>query len=131
MSSSESLDLANPRKCFIVRSVTVSASSDWVFVRISPPLIGQKYGLGGASIDLVVLAPRLLGHNLLPITKWPVHVTVARMKIAYVGQNHLEDDDLVVEAWAELFSSEALAEAEAKSTYSANGRPWPPLASPD
>jgi hypothetical protein len=53
------------------------------------------------------------------------------MKIAYVGQNHLEDDDLVVEAWAELLSSEALAEAEAKSTYSANGRPWPPLASPD
>jgi hypothetical protein len=50
-----------------------------MLVRIDPPILGQKYGLGALNIDHLILSARLAGRSLYPIKEWPCHVYVMRI----------------------------------------------------
>jgi hypothetical protein len=80
---------------------------DLLLVRIDPPLIGQKYGLGERDIELVLVATRHKGSSLFPITEWPVFVHVARMLVEDpVHYDRLEKGQYESIAWAELYRTE-------------------------
>ena len=47
-----------------------------MLVKIDPPLVGQQFGLGPKDVDMLVLAARLEGQTLFPVTEWPCPVYV-------------------------------------------------------
>jgi hypothetical protein len=75
----ESKELANPRACWIRGRVSNCVSDDHMLIEISPPLIGQKYGIGEADIVNLILSPKWAGRTLHPIREWPCHVYVSRI----------------------------------------------------
>jgi len=80
---------------------------DLLLVRIEPPLIGQKYGLGERDIDVVLVATRHTGSSLFPIAEWPVFVHVARLLVDVpVLGDKLEKGQYESIAWAEIYRTE-------------------------
>jgi hypothetical protein len=114
LASSEGYDLTEPRRCWRIKRLATNTRSDLLLVRIEPPLVGQKYGLGGRDIDLVVVATRHQGDSLFPVKEWPVFVHVARPLIEN-PQDHdrLRDEEFESIAWAELYPSEEDARIKA------------------
>ena len=108
LSSSEGYDLEEPRRCWIVRKFRTTQRSDLLLVELQPPIIGQKYGLGGRDIAQVVVASRHQGVSLIPISEWPAYVHVARI-VGDSIEEPLQDEDLQVIAWAELHQTEEAA----------------------
>jgi hypothetical protein len=99
-----------------VKRLKGSERDDLLLVKLEPPLIGQKYGLGGGDINLVLVATRHQGASLFPITEWPVFVHVARPLISDAELREREavrDDEYESIAWAELYSTESDARTKA------------------
>ncbi len=104
LASTEGYDLEEPRACKRLRRVRSDHRDDLLLVTCEPPLIGQKYGLGGRDIDTLLIATRHVGPSLFPITEWPVYVHVARLLVE--GPEHrdlIHDDEFQSIAWAELY----------------------------
>lgn len=113
LSSSEGYDLDEPRSCWRIGRARTTARDDLLLVKIDPPLIGQKYGLGGRDIDVVVVAPRHQGASLFPVSEWPVYVHVARLLVEPPAPSQtLRQEDLESIAWAELYKTEQDARAK-------------------
>lgn len=108
--SSEGYGMEKPRKCYRIKRLKGAQRDDYLLIKIDPPLIGQKYGLGGRDIDKVIIATRHKGDSLFPIKEWPVFIHVARILI-----DDLEDRETVVDnefeeiGWAELYETEEAA----------------------
>ncbi|MCC7047273.1 MAG: hypothetical protein IT562_11225 [Alphaproteobacteria bacterium] len=93
-----------PRACWRIRRLSTKSRDDLLLVRIEPPLVGQKYGLGGEDIHEVIVATRHQGASLFPISEWPLYVHVARLKVAVPeNRDRLEPDEFDSIAWAELY----------------------------
>jgi hypothetical protein len=104
LASSEGYDMEEPRACWRVRRLSTKDRDDLLLVRIEPPLIGQKYGLGDKDIHQVIIATRHQGASLFPISEWPIYVHVARLKVKLAENRiRLEPDEFVSIAWAELY----------------------------
>lgn len=89
---------------------------DYLLVRIEPPIIGQRYGLGGRDIDCVLLATRHEGASLFPIREWPVFVHIARLRIEHPeDRDEVNDDELSSIMWGELYPTEEDAEGGLES----------------
>ena len=114
LASTDSYELGAPRRCWRVKRLATDNRNDLLLIRIEPPLIGQKYGLGPRDIDLVLVAPRHQGGSLFPINEWPLYVHVARPLI-----ENPEDRDALLSnefesiAWAELYRTEEDARLKA------------------
>ena len=80
LASSEGYDMEEPRKCYKIKKLN-GIKNDYLLIKIDPPIIGQKYGLGGKDIDKVLVFTRHVGASLFPINKWPVYVHIARLLI--------------------------------------------------
>lgn len=107
LASTEGYDLEKPRKCWIIKRLKTIDRNDLLLIHIEPPLMGQKYGLGGRDIDCVIVVTRHKRDSLFSDTSWPVDAHIARLLI------HLPDDKLELEssdfeliAWAELYKAE-------------------------
>ena len=89
LASTEGYGLTPPRACYRIARLRGNRSDDYLVVRVEPPLIGQKYGLGATDIEIVVLATRHKGESLFPITHFPVSVHVARLLVEdpHLGRN--------------------------------------------
>lgn len=110
LASTEGYGLDAPRHCWRIRRVALDKRDDALLVRISPPLIGQKYGLGGRDIDLVIVAPRHQGASLFPVSEWPLYVHVARPKADDAEDRQCFDSgEFELIAWAELYRTEEQA----------------------
>jgi hypothetical protein len=107
LASTEGYELEEPRRCWQIKRLTTDGRSDLMLVKIEPPLIGQKYGLGARDIDIVLVATRHQGASLFPINEWPLYVHVAR---PLVENPELRDDlrpnEFESIAWAELYRTE-------------------------
>lgn len=113
LASSEGYDMAEPRRCWIIKRLTTDQRNDLLLVRIDPPLIGQKYGLGGRDVDQVLMAARHQGASVFPVKEWPVFVHVARPLIENPqDRESLQDGEFESIAWAELYRSEQDARAK-------------------
>ena len=75
-----------------------------------PPIIGQRYGLGGNDVTQLILATRHEGITLFPVTEWPAHVYVYRiLDETLLKQKVFEDHQVETIAWGIIYRS--LAEA--------------------
>jgi hypothetical protein len=106
MASSEGYDMDSPRKCTAVNRLTSEGRDDLLLVHIDPPLIGQKFGLGGRDVNHVIVATRHQGECLFRPKRWPVSVHVARLLAPYEDQDVVRNDELESIAWAELYLTE-------------------------
>ena len=50
-----------------------------MLVQIDPPIVGQEFGLGAQDVNVLILAPRLEGYSLFPISNWPCPVHCVRI----------------------------------------------------
>ncbi len=113
LASTEGYDLEEPRKCWKIRRLSTPDRDDLLLIRIDPPLIGQKYGLGGRDIDRVIVASRHKGHTLFPITEWPVYVHVVRLLVDLPeNRSELQANEFESIAWAELYKTEGDARSK-------------------
>lgn len=104
LASRETDLLEAPRACTRLKRLRSDTRDDLLLVEISPPLIGQGFGLGGRDIDMVLLATRHKGASLFPINEWPIFVHVARPLIENpCDREVIHDDEFVSIAWAELY----------------------------
>jgi hypothetical protein len=100
-------DMEKPRLVWRIKRMSTPRRDDLLLARISPPIVGQEYGLGTRDIDVVVMATRHKGVSLFPITEWPVYVHVARPLIDNIAScDDIQDDDFQNIAWAELYRTE-------------------------
>jgi len=107
MSSTESYDLQEPRRCWKLHRVTTPNRDDFLLVSIDPPIIGQQFGLGDQDVYLVLLATRHKGETLFPVSQWPVFVHVVRPLVDEpLSCTHLENDQFESYAWAEIYLTE-------------------------
>jgi hypothetical protein len=113
LASSEGYDMEEPRQCWRIKRVATEKRDDLLLVKISPPLIGQKFGLGDKDIDQVFVAPRHVGASLFPINEWPLFVHVARPLIDE-PENYckIRQCDIESIAWAELYETQEDARAK-------------------
>lgn len=105
LTSSEGYDLELTRSCYVIKPLSTINRNDYLLVRIKPPIIGQRFGLGAKDIDVVILAPRHIGVSIYPIvTEWPAAVHVARIRqVDYLPSDLVSDDELELIGWAEIY----------------------------
>ena len=114
--SGERSDPVMPTACWAEARLRDSFRDDYMLVLISPSIAGQKYGLGSLDIECLILATRLTGTTLYPISEWPSHVYVMRI----VNQSVLQrlsfgKDDVEMISWATLHKT---ADDAAQATFS-------------
>lgn len=112
LASSEGYGMEEPRRCFAIRRIRGDSRDDYMLVRIDPPLIGQRFGMGAQDLDHVILATRHAGASLFPIRAWPVFVHVARVLVPLEQRDLLHDGEMESIAWAELYETEAAARSK-------------------
>ena len=103
-------DFARARACRIRARLRGPDAREYLWVNVSPPVIGQPFGLGGRDIEDLVLSPRYTGTALSPVSEYPlaVQIYIARDNgILTTGQFGAGDVELV--AWGEVYRSESLA----------------------
>jgi hypothetical protein len=98
------------RKCIVLKHLEFDTGKECVLVRLSPPVIGQDYGLG-TDIEDFVLTNRHGGEGLSPIREYPCFVFIARPLVDDIGQrDEISKNDLEIIAWGELYRTESDAE---------------------
>jgi hypothetical protein len=103
LASSEGYGLEEPRACYLLRRIQTESRSDWLLVRIDPPIVGQRYGLGSKDIDRLLIAPRHSGVDLLESSDWPMYVHVARVLESHRDvDSKLSRGDYQEIGWAEI-----------------------------
>jgi len=112
LASSEGYGMEEPRRGFVIRRLRGDHRDDYLLARIEPPVIGQRFGMGGRDIDHVILATRHAGESLFPIQHWPVFVHVVRPLVSTEGRVVLHDDEMESIAWAEVYQTEDAARAK-------------------
>ena len=114
LASTEGYGMEAPRRCWRVKRLANDSRDDLLLIRIEPPLLGQKYGLGGRDIDLVLVATRHQGASRFPISEWPVYVHVARPLInAPEARETIHPNEYQSIAWGELYRTEDDARVKA------------------
>ena len=107
--------MEEPRMCYKIRRLRGDFRDDYLLIRVHPPVIGQKYGLGDRDIDKLIVATRHKGASLYPISGWPVFVHVARILVNDPeSRDILHAGEIEETAWAELYRTEESARAKLK-----------------
>jgi hypothetical protein len=75
---SREADLAAPRMCSLLGQFSAGGRDDYWCAEVSPPFIGQHFGLGGDDLAQVILATKWQGQSLLDAEHGSVAVYVAR-----------------------------------------------------
>ena len=111
LSSMDSLSFEQTRECVFVRELHFASGKECFLVRVSPPVIGQGYGLGGQDIEYLVLASRHAGQPVDPIGASPCFVHIARpLNDGVCTKDTLETSDVEVIAWGEVYRTRRDAE---------------------
>ena len=99
-------DLSYPRACWRRKRLRDNIRDDYLLVDIAPPIIGQRYGLGGRDITQLILATRHQGVTLFPVNEWPAYVYVYRiLDEALLNQETFEANQVAMIIWGMIFRS--------------------------
>ena len=108
--------LSPPRACRCIGRLRDSQRDDYMLVEISPPLIGQPFGLGAQDVTTLLLATRHKDHTLFPIDEWPAYVYVMRFLVdaqQIISSGMFTRDQVQLLAWGMLFQRYDEAETAA------------------
>ncbi len=84
----------------------------YLWIRVEPAIIGQPYGLGGADIHDLIIAPHYDGSTLFPIKEFPMPVVVYRALSDRVFETlRFGEEDVSNIAWGELYRTRDAAVA--------------------
>lgn len=110
LSSLESVRFEPVRECRLSMKLTFDTGKECALVRLSPPVVGQPWGLS-EDIEHFVLANRHDGERLFPISEFPCFVHIARLTAKPIGQGGtISASDLETVAWGELYRTRSDAE---------------------
>lgn len=109
LTSSEGYGLEEVRQCFRKRRLGGRTADDYLLVRVKPPIIGQRFGLGDRDLDEVVLATRHEGQSLFPVSEWPLYVHVARPVVDMGDRTTITTREIALIGWAEIYPTEEQA----------------------
>jgi hypothetical protein len=104
LASSEGYNLEIPRECFRVKRMKGEERDDFLLVDVHPPL-GPEITKDKTKIaDKVILASRLGGFSLFPLSKFPIPVYV----VAVLDETWIQGDFIPMKArwmfgWGELY----------------------------
>ena len=107
LASSEGYGLDEPRRCYVLKQLCDENGAVFLLVRVDPPIVGQRFGMGGRDLDQLVLAPRHAGDSLSSVRRWPVFVHVGRMLASIETLDVIRASDWESFAWAEIYETEA------------------------
>jgi len=103
LSSLDSVKFAPTRECTFLKRLRFRTGKECVLVRLSPPVVGQEYGVG-TDIEDFILTNRHEGEEFSPITSFPCFVFIARLLIENPDVPHeIDTHDVEVVAWGELY----------------------------
>ena len=106
LASSEGYELEDPRTCVSKQWFDGDHRDGYLLVSVNPPIIGQKFGLGGQDIYEVVLAARHRGCSLNPVAEWPTAVHVALPSTDFRAKsNRVRKGDLHLIGWGEIYKT--------------------------
>jgi hypothetical protein len=105
LSSEEYLDFKEVRKILDLRKIEIE-ERHLILVRISPPLIGQKYSRRGDNIETVYLTNKFIEdiESIKKLNKFPLNVLVLMPKSLEIIPSSLREFDNI--AWACLYNNE-------------------------
>ena len=104
-SSDSSGDWAVRRACEVLHAWKGPAGEDCVRVRVTPIVVGQRFGFGGTDIEWVVLSPRFYGDKLVPLSAPVVHVKIWRPSTPTMeAQGIPTPESLILAAWGEVYA---------------------------
>jgi hypothetical protein len=110
-------ELADPRPCWEIRRLRDDVRDDYMLVRVEPPLVGQRFGLGPKNVDQLILASRVAGYTLYPISSWPCPVYVWRLRhddgVSATGSFSSAQVELI--AWGLIFDTIDKARRDAEA----------------
>ena len=110
LSSLESTKFGVTRTCVVQKRLRFRTGKECALVKVSPPVIGQDYGLVD-DIDLFVITNRHEGEGLSPIKEFPCFVFIARPLIEDIeARDEIEKDDVEIVAWGELYRTKVDAD---------------------
>lgn len=97
------------RHCFMRQRLHSDRPDGFLLCDISPPLIGQQFGLGEEDISQVLMAIRYEGSSLFPISEWPLDIYVLRIINEHVHrQLEIKTEDYELIGLAELYQDESI-----------------------
>jgi hypothetical protein len=97
---------SHTRACQVERKVIDNEGREYLWVKIDPPVTGQRYGLGEKNLTDVLLLPHVKGTSLFPISEFPLQVYIYRvldyevLKDLFCCSSNLE-----LAAWGEIYAS--------------------------
>lgn len=104
-------DVRELRVCREIGRFSDNFRNDYMLVSIDPPIIGQKYGLGGEDIAQVLLATRHRDYSLYPIQSWPEFVYVIRiLDRAILQTKQFSEKQVELISWGVLYQTREQAE---------------------
>jgi hypothetical protein len=100
--STELREPYEPRSCEIVRQLASELRDDLALVKISPSLPKETYDTAN-DINELILATRLEGQTLFPISELPVTVYICQSKVPIdLNSNTIDSEQLSILDWGEL-----------------------------
>lgn len=106
LTSGDGYDLEEIRSCYKQRHLLGADSIDYMLCEIEPPIIGQKYGLGGQDIHNLLFANKHEGFSIFSTEGLPCSVYVLRIVSEIrLDQFIIQMSDMELTAWAELYES--------------------------
>ena len=103
LSSLDSKKFKVTRECKSIKQLRFDSGKNCMLVKISPPVIGQDYGLG-TDIEKFILTNRHEGENINSIKTFPFFVFIARPLINDIElRDKISIQDVEVVAWGELY----------------------------
>lgn len=94
------------RACFKRKKLLGACPDRYLLCDISPPLIGQPFGLGPQDINQLIFSIRHKGLSLHSIAKWPVYINVFRPLIDNIGNSeNIKESDVELTGLAELYKN--------------------------
>jgi hypothetical protein len=110
LSSLDSTRFSITRACVFQKRLRFQTGKECVLVTVSPPVIGQEFGLG-VDCDSFVIATRHEGEGLSPIKRFPCFVYITRPLIDGIeARDEIRKEDVAIIAWGELYRTKVDAD---------------------
>jgi len=103
ISSLESYYFDEPKEIELVHLISLKERT-YIKAKISPPIIGQPYGLGDKDIDFIILLARHIGKDLSRLDSLPMDVYILYPK-DNISYENLNKENLDILAWATLYNN--------------------------